>query len=130
MDTFRFKQFEVYKDAKKLRKLAQSLLQKFPSSERNALKDQINRSCLSVVLNIAEGSAKSSDREFARFLETSVASVNEVVAGFDLACDDGIISHEELMQVEKLAESIAKQLGGFRKMLLHSGSRKSIVKGP
>ena len=125
MDTFRFKEFEVYKDAKEFRRMIKSFLEKFPPEERYALKDQINRSCLSVLLNIAEGSAKMSDREFARFLETAIASLNEVVAGFDMAHDDGIISMEELMLVEQKGGSIAKQLGGFMKKLL----MQSTVKG-
>ena len=118
----------MYMDAKKFRRLVRALLKKFPSSETHILKDQINRSCLSILLNTAEGSAKRSDKEFARFLETAIASVNEVVASFDLACDDGIITLEELSNIEQSASSIARQLGGFMKTLLLGGSEKLTVK--
>ena len=118
MDTFRFKNFPVYKDAKAFRQLVRRLLKKFPTAEKYVLADQINRSCISIILNIAEGSAKKSDKDFARFLEMAIASVNEVVAAFDLAVDDEIISTEDYIQVEKSAESIAKQLGGFLKKLI------------
>ena len=117
MTTFRFKNFKVYKDARKFRQFIRQVLKKFPSEEKYVLKDQINRSCLSIVLNIAEGSAKKSDKDFARFLEMSIASVNEVVAGFDLAMDDGIVSQQELSQIEVEAENVAKQLGGFIRTL-------------
>ena len=117
MATFRFRNFKVYQDAKKFRQLVRKILKKFPSDERYALTDQISRSCLSIVLNIAEGSAKKSDKEFSRFLEISIASVNEVVAGFDLALDDTLISQEDFSQIENEAENIAKQLGGFMKVL-------------
>ena len=127
METFRFKSFEVYEDAKKFRKLVKGLLKKFPFHSRS-LVDQIERACLSIVLNIAEGSAKRSDKDFARFLEISVSSINEVIAGFDLACDDGLISKEEFLLIEVAAESIAKQLRGFIKKLLACSTSKLTVK--
>ena len=117
MDTFRFRKFEVYKDAKKFRRFVQELIKKFPASEKFGLVDQINRACRSILLNIAEGSAKKSDKDFARYLEMSIASVSEVVAGFDLAHDDQIITSEDFERVEMDAGNIAKQLGGFIKSL-------------
>ena len=120
MKTFRFREFPVYGDARKFRQLVRSYLRKFPSEEKYLLTEQINRSCLSIVLNIAEGSAKKSDKDFARFLEMAIASVNEVIAGFDLAHDDKILPLEELNLIENQAEHIAKQLGGFLKKLSHS----------
>lgn len=117
MTTFRFREFKVYKDARAFRQLVRKILKKFPSNEKFILKDQINRSCLSIILNIAEGSAKKSDKDFSRFLGMAIASVSETVAGFDLAMDDELISQQEFSLVVTEAESIAKQLGGFMKSL-------------
>ncbi|MFH1670313.1 MAG: four helix bundle protein [Patescibacteria group bacterium] len=118
IDTFRFRQFKVYKDAKAFRRLVVEMLNKFPTREHFALRKQIDRASLSVVLNIAEGSAKSSDKEFARFLEISIASANEVVAAFDIAQDDRIITQDDFDLIEKEAANVVKQLGGFKKTLL------------
>ena len=120
MQTFRFRDFQVYKDARAFRLKIVALLKEFPSSERYRLIDQIHRSCLSIVLNIAEGSAKHSDADFARFLEMSIASVNETVAGFDVACDDNLIDKNRLQLLEQDAENLARQLGGFIKKLRSS----------
>lgn len=117
MTTFRFRGFKVYQDARKFRRTVRAMLKKFPATEKFTLCDQINRSCLSILLNIAEGSAKTSDRDFARFLTMSIASVSEVVACFDLAYDDGIVSEMDSKAIEREAEEIAKQLGGFIKIL-------------
>ncbi len=115
--TFRFIDFKIYKEAKAFRKFINAFLNEFPSDERFRLVNQIHRACQSIILNIAEGSAKKSDKDFRRFLEISIASVSEVVAGFDLAKDDGIISEDEFNSIEFRAENLARQIGGFMKAL-------------
>jgi four helix bundle protein len=117
MVPFRFKQFKVYQDAKAFRQHVLKLVVKLVERHAFDLADQIRRASLSVILNIAEGSAKKSDVEFARFLETSTGSVNEVVAGFDVAHDDGIISNNDLVSIQREAGKILMQLGGFIKSL-------------
>jgi len=127
METFRFKNFGVHSDAKKFRKLVQSYLKKFPP--HHSLHDQISRACLSIILNIAEGSAKGSDKEFKRFMGMAIASVNEVVAGFDLACDDALINTADLQVIEDAAGNVARQIGGFiRKLAFDVKSQKLRVK--
>ena len=121
MKTFRFRDFNIYKKALVFRKLVRSLLDKFPAEEKYRLADQIHSACQSIILNIAEGSAKKSDRDFRRFLEISIASLNEVVAGFDCAREDQIITLDEYETIEKHAEELARMIGGFMKAL----SRKS-----
>ncbi|MDD5055437.1 MAG: four helix bundle protein [Candidatus Peribacteraceae bacterium] len=117
MKTFRFRDFQVYKDARKFRSKVGAILKQFPQSEKYRLVDQVHRSCLSVLLNVAEGSAKHSDLDFARFLEMSIGSLNELVAGFDAAIDDQFITEEQRKAIEIEAENLIKQLGGFIKTL-------------
>ncbi len=119
MKTFRFKDFQVYKDAKKFRKTVRHFLEKFPDQERYRLEDQVQRSLFSVLLNIAEGSAKKSDKDFARFLGISIGSMNEIIAAFDLAHDDGFITMEDQQLLEQEAEIVTKQLGSFIKTLTY-----------
>ncbi|MBP9760828.1 MAG: four helix bundle protein [Candidatus Magasanikbacteria bacterium] len=114
MDTFRFFQFKVYTDAKTF---YQAIVVCFDKRVSYSLYDQISRAALSIILNIAEGSAKQSDREFARFLEISIASVSEVVACLDVAKDNRYISKERYITLFKDACDISKQLGGFIKLL-------------
>lgn len=114
---FRFKDFKVYKDAKQFRTTCKKMLRKFPDSEKYVMVPQIERALLSIVLNIAEGCAKRSDADFARFLETSTGSVNEVVAGFDAALDDGTITEEDFKSIEQAGANVVRQLGGFTRSL-------------
>ena len=46
----------------------------FPNHEKFGLSSQMQRSAVSIPSNIAEGSAKSSNKDFARFLEMSLGS--------------------------------------------------------
>ena len=65
MEIFRFLQFKVYQDSKKYFKKILIISERI---KNYAFKDQIRRASLSIILNIAEGSSKKSDIEFARFL--------------------------------------------------------------
>ncbi|MEK9155312.1 MAG: four helix bundle protein [Patescibacteria group bacterium] len=56
----------------------------FPFSERNGLQSQLRRSMTSVLLNVAEGSARSSRKDYARFIRIAIASLVETKACLDI----------------------------------------------
>ena len=58
---------------------------RFPSHERYGLAAQMRRAAVSVVSNIAEGSARGGDREFAQFLYVALGSATELAVQLDLA---------------------------------------------
>ena len=116
MKTFRFIDFQVYKDSKLLYKKIVVITKLFPR-EHWELGDQLRRAALSVCLNIAEGSAKYSDKDFKRYIENALGSINESVACLDIALDNALIGKASFNEVIKLAESITKQLGGLSKKL-------------
>lgn len=119
MMTFRFLEFPVYKDSKVFYKQCVSLTKHFPK-EFWELADQLRRAALSICLNIAEGSAKYSDKDFKRYVENSLGSVNESFACLDIAYDNELILRADISKLKLLAESIAKQLGGLAKKLRSS----------
>ena len=59
----------------------------FPESEKQNIVHQLRRAAVSIPLNIAEGSAKASNREFAYFLNVSYASAKEVEVLLSLSHD-------------------------------------------
>ena len=115
--TFRFLEWEVYRDAKNLLARILQIVRRLPPEYRFEIGSQIIRSALSIVLNIAEGSGKHSDRELNRFIEIALGSVNETLAATDILLDNQLITKEELKALYENLESIAKQLGGFKKKL-------------
>jgi len=111
---FRFRNFPVYKDARQFRKeLKQLSKKKFPKEEDYILKPQLWRALDSIILNIAEGADKHSDKDFSHFLNTALGSVNEVVACLDCALDDGHINDSEHQECLDKAENLIRQLKAF-----------------
>jgi four helix bundle protein len=118
--SFRFLNFKVYKDSLELHLKIVRLTRKF-KIEFYYLKDQIRRSSLSIVLNIAEGSAKTSDRDFNRYLENAMGSANETAAALNVAFSEKLVSDESYKELIALCENVVNQLGGFSKKLKLGG---------
>lgn len=111
--TFRFREFPVYQDARELRKALKQLSKKFPKEEEFVLRPQLWRAMDSVLLNIAEGSERYSDKDFSHFLNTALTSLNEVVSCLDCARDDGYITLQEHSVALAQCAGVARQLKGF-----------------
>ncbi|HDH31338.1 MAG TPA: four helix bundle protein [Candidatus Wolfebacteria bacterium] len=93
------------------------IVKNLPKEYRYELGSQIIRSTFSIILNIAEGSGKASDKELNRFIEIALGSVNETLAGVDVLKDNGFIMNNEFSEVYQKLDSISSQLGGFKKQL-------------
>ena len=114
---FRFREFNVYKDAKKFIKKVYEATKEFPREENYGITAQIKNAAISIALNIAEGSDRGSDKEFNRFINIAKGSVNEVVAALDIASDNGYLKENSFESLVREAESIVKQLSSFSKKL-------------
>ena len=113
---FRFRNFKVYQDAKSLHREIFLLANQFSRSYWY-LADQIKRSSLSIVLNIAEGSSKQSDKDFNRYVAIALGSVDETIASLEVAFDLKLISKEQFQLFQTEYESVCRQLGGLSKFL-------------
>jgi len=115
---FRFQKFPVYQDIKLFIKEIFIITKDFPHPYQYDLASQIRRSTVSILLNLAEGSGRGSDKEFNRFIMIAIASTNECVAGLDVALDNNLINKETYRKFYYKAESIKNQLGGLSKKLI------------
>lgn len=61
------------------------LSQNFPDSEKFGLTSQIRRASVSIPSNISEGAARSSKKEFIRFLYIALGSVAEIETQLEIA---------------------------------------------
>ena len=115
---FRFQEWKVYKDARVLRlEIEKEVLPKLPKLEIFSLSDQLRRAMNSVILNIAEGSYRKSDKDFAHFLNQSITSLYEVVSCLDLIYDSKYIEKELHNEFLEKCENVARQINAFSKHL-------------
>src|SRR5256885_4363125 len=66
-----------------------------PDEERFGLTNQMRRAAVSISLNIAEGSSRSSRLDYARFLEIATGSLFEVVSQATIGRNQGFLSEAE-----------------------------------
>ena len=77
---FRFEKLEVWQKAVELADDVYAVTRGFPDHERFGLTAQMRRAAVSISSNIAEGSGRSSDVEFSRFIEIAYGSLMEIVS--------------------------------------------------
>jgi four helix bundle protein len=86
-----------------------------------ALSDRLARAAMSVPANIVEGSAHTSPREFARYVQYALASVSELEGHAQLACDLQFISGQDLTVLLAGIVDVRKMLHGLLKALRARG---------
>jgi len=89
----------------------------FPNNEKFGLSSQMNRSAVSIPSNIAEGSAKSSNKDFARFLEMSIGSSYELETELTIASKLNYIEHDVFVLLQNKIVEIQKMIIGFKNKL-------------
>lgn len=83
------------------------IVSSFPIDERYGLKSQMSRCAISVPSNIAEGSSRSSIKDFSHFLDIALGS------SFEL--ETQLIIAQELFQVDN--ESIIEKCQNLQRMI-------------
>ena len=117
MKQFRFLDWKVYKDSQKLFSLLLQIVKRLPREYRFELGSQLLRSGSSIILNIAEGSGKQSEKELNRFIETALGSLYETLANVDIIKSNNLMTEKEFLIIQEMVADICSQLGGFKKKL-------------
>ncbi|WP_367174813.1 four helix bundle protein [uncultured Chryseobacterium sp.] len=87
----------------------------FPEKEKFGITNQIRRASLSITANIAEGFARSTKVEKARFLNISYSSCIEVINFLILCLDLKFLNEDEYQKLRSNAEKISNQLIALHK---------------
>lgn len=72
---FRYEELRVGESILDFVDLVYAATEHFPDTERFGLSSQLRRAAFSVYLNLAEGSARRSGRDFSRFITISLGSL-------------------------------------------------------
>ena len=112
-----FRTYKVWQDAVAFATKVYSVTNEMPWFEKKGLCDQLQRAAVSISSNIAEGAAKPSDVEFAKFLDTALGSAFEVETQLTIANNVGYINNELFNKLLTALFEIEKQLNGLIHLL-------------
>jgi len=115
---FRFEKLDVWQRAIDHAGYVYTVTRSFPSDERFGLTNQMRRAAVSISSNIAEGSGRASDIDFAHFLEFSYSSLMEVVSQATLATRQNFLQKQPFDHIYHESEELARMLSGLRGTLL------------
>ena len=73
-----FKELRIWQRGMDIAVNSFKLTENFPKEEKYGLSSQITRAAVSIPSNIAEGSSRRSERDYARFVEISLGSSYEL----------------------------------------------------
>lgn len=88
--------------------------------EKKCLCDHLQRAAVSISSNIAEGAARSTDADFAHFLDFALGSAFEVETQLMIAKNVGYLDEGHYHEMVKKLSSIERQLNGLIKTIRKS----------
>lgn len=120
----RFEDIEAWKRAREVTKKIYQLSSSCDFSRDFGLRDQIRRSSLSVMSNIAEGFERDGNREFINFLSIAKGSCGEARSQLYVALDQDFITADDFQWTYDQFNQTGRMIGGFMNYL-----RQSDLKG-
>ncbi len=115
---FSFERLDTWQKSIDFADLVYRITRAFPDDERFGLTSQMRRAAVSVSSNIAEGSARFSKADFARFLEIATGSLFEVVSQSFVSRRQGFLSEADFKILYAAAEEQGRMLSGLRRSVL------------
>lgn len=110
----RFKQLEIWKQSRQFCTEIYLVTNDFPDEERFGLTTQLRRSSVSIPSNIAEGSSRKSNKDFAQFLEIAIGSAYEIETQLLISNDLGLIEEESLNPLLSKIDIMTKMIYNFQ----------------
>jgi four helix bundle protein len=89
----------------------------FPKEEKFGLTSQVRRAAVSVPANIAEGAARQTSREFARFLSIAQGSASELETELLIAQRLGYLEQNSYRKLYDELNTIARMIVGLSQHL-------------
>ena len=116
-DMHRFKELLVWQFSKGLAVEIFKITQKFPKSALYSIGDQIRKSSLSIPSNIAEGAGRSSNQQFAYFLNVALGSAYELETQLLIAAELAYGPQKSFEKCMNDLKEVQNMLIGLRRSL-------------
>jgi four helix bundle protein len=114
MKKHNFREIKIWQEALLMVKEVYLFSSKLPKEEKYGIISQINRSAVSIPSNIAEGSGRTTNKEFVRFLEIAISSSYELETQLILAEELFDLSSIDLI---KNLNILQNRIGGFTRQI-------------
>jgi four helix bundle protein len=121
-----FKDLEVWKAARELRRELYRMPQGLPDIEKFGLASQIRRAAVSVTANIAEGYGRFGYQENAQMCRQARGSLYELRDHLTTCVDEGYLGPAEGGRLDALIQSVTRLLNGYLRSTL---ARKKMESG-
>jgi four helix bundle protein len=113
-----FKDLEVWKAARDLRRESYKMAKTLPDFEKYGLAGQVRRAASSVTANIAEGFGRFGYQENAQLCRQARGSLYELRDHLTTCVDEGYLTLAEGKRLDALAQSVARLLNGYLRSTL------------
>lgn len=112
-----YKKLEVWQKSYRLGLTIYLITKTFPKEEIYGLTSQVRRASISIPLNIAEGSRRSTDKDFKSFLHIAYGSCAEIEVQIMYAKDFNYINDETCTSLLEEISQVSRMLNSFIKIL-------------
>ena len=114
MGRHNFKRLKIWEEGMGLVDDTYNLVDDFPSFERFNLTSQLLRCAVSIPSNIAEGTSKSTDKHFAKYIEDSLGSAFEWETQIIIAYRRKYIKQEDFLSFCNKIQQLQKMISRFQ----------------
>lgn len=121
-----YKELHIWQKGIEIVKQVYLLTKQFPDTEKFGIVSQITRAAVSIPANIAEGSSRNSDKDYARFLQLSLGSTFEVQTYLVIAKELNFASNDSINKIEMLLEEEIKMIHRFINTLNNTNNIQTI----
>ena len=111
---YTFETLDVWKKSIEFAKIIYKITETFPNTEKFGLVTQIRRAAISVSSNLAEGSAKYSLKEQAKFTEIAIGSLFEVLNQIIIAFELEFIKKENYLNIREFIDNLNRQINALK----------------
>ena len=118
MYEYNFEKLEVWKFSIEFAKKVYEITESFPDIEKFGLISQIRRAVVSISSNVAEGSAKQSLKDQARFTKMAFGSLMEILNQMILSFKLKFIKEKDYIDIRNYIENLSRQLNALKKSQL------------
>ena len=113
----KFKRFEEIIAWQKAKSLTVQIYRSSKTINDFGFKNQIQRACVSIMNNIAEGFERRSDKEFVYFLFVAKGSCGETRSMLILAKELEYLNEQEANELSELSQEVSRLISGLIRSL-------------